>query len=417
MLPAATVRPEGISLIDSLFTATSAVCVTGLIVQDTGSFFTPFGRWVILTLFQLGGLGIMTFSTLFAVLMGRKLNFVQADAVRSSLDHRSVIGFKRLLIYIVLMTLVIELAGAAALFFRWRSVTDWSFLRTAEQAVFHAVSGFCNAGFSLFSDSLMAFRSDPVVNLVMMGLIFAGGIGFVVLMDLAGVMRAPGGRKRPSLQTKTVLWVSAALIFAGASALFLFELPAARETLAWPARAWGAFFQSVTARTAGFNTMDIALLGTPSQLVLITLMFIGASPGSTGGGIKTTTFAVILAALWSMFTNRGHVTLFGRTVPRQVVREVFVIFFLSLAWVGAFTLFLTLFGGHGLGDSLFEVTSAFGTVGLSTGITPFMNELNKVLITVTMFVGRVGPLTLALALALREMKPDLKYAEESMMVG
>lgn len=416
MLPFSTVGEGGISLVDSLFTSTSAVCVTGLIVKDTGSFFTPFGRWVLFFLFQAGGLGIMTFSTLFAVLLGRKLGFYQTDTIRSTLDHSNIIGFKKLLTYILTITFVVEAVGALFFFLRWRAITDWPFWKTVENSIFHAVSGFCNAGFSLFRTSLIDFQQDPVINITMMLLIFFGGIGFIVLMDILGFFKS-GTNRKFSLQSKIALWASGILIFAGAAALLFFDKNAAFASLAWPGRIMGAFFQSVTARTAGFNTMNIGGLSTPSLLVLTALMFVGASPGSTGGGIKTCTFAVVMAAIWGMLTNKSRVTLFGRSVPREVVRESFVIFFLSAGIVVFATVGMTFVSSFELTSVLFEVTSAFGTVGLSTGITSDLSSLEKLLVTAIMFTGRLGPLTLALALSFREKKANLIYPEETLMVG
>ncbi|MBD3426962.1 MAG: hypothetical protein GF409_07025 [Candidatus Omnitrophica bacterium] len=418
-LPAATYGPGRLSMVDSLFTATSATCVTGLVVKDTGGYFTTFGRWVIFALFQAGGLGIMTFSTLFAVLLGRRIGFKQTDIIRSTLDRHNILGLRKLVMYILSITLAFEAVGATSLFLRWKATTDWGTMEIFEKAVFHSVSGFCNAGLSLFRDSFTRFESDPVINLTMMFLIFFGGIGFIVIMDLIKFFSSKGVKRRVSLQSKVALTVSAVLIIAGAVLLLLFEKDNLMRAMTWPERAWGAFFQSVTARTAGFNTLPIAKLATPSLIFIIFLMFVGASPGSTGGGIKTCTFAVIFSMVINMLKNKRRVMLFGRSIPRQVIREALVIFFLALVWVFGATMVLTyLQGGRGsFIKSLFEVTSAFGTVGLSTGITPGLNDLSKLCITATMFAGRVGPLTLALAVAFRERKDNFVFPEENLMVG
>ncbi len=422
-LPAATAGPGRIPFIDSLFTSTSAVCVTGLIVADTGTTFSALGTWVILALFQIGGLGIMTFSMLFAVLMGRKIGFSETDVIRSSVDKHSVIGLEKLIKYIVVIALSVELVGAGLLFLRWSSVTSWPLAEVLRQSVFHAVSGFCNAGFSLFSDSLKAFRGDPVINLVMMGLIVIGGIGFVVIMDVAGLFSKKGRTRRLSLQSRIVVLTSAALIAAGAALIFFFEKNNSLAAMGPGERLLTSVFQSVTARTAGFNTIRISLMSAPSQLVLIFLMFIGASPGSTGGGIKTCTFAVLAATICAIVRNRERTEIFGRSVPAQVIKEVLVIVFLAIMWIFAATLVLAyvernnpLIAGN-LINALFEVVSAFGTVGLSTGVTEGLSFAGKVCVIMTMYVGRIGPLTMALAIASRERPDRYVYPEENVMVG
>jgi trk system potassium uptake protein TrkH len=257
----------------------------------------------------------------------------------------------------------------------------------------------------------------------MIALIFIGGIGFIVIVDVAGLFYKKGAERRLSLQSKLALTVSGALIVLGAAFLIFFEKNNTMGALTWPQRLWGGAFQSVTARTAGFNTLPIGQLTAPSLLFLVFLMFIGASPGSCGGGIKTCTFGVLAGGIWNMLKNNKRVSLFNRTIPRQVVRESLVIFFLALTWVFCFTILVLYFqslrpdGGMPFVRCLFEVVSAFGTVGLSTGITSELSSLSKLCITATMFAGRVGPLTLALAIAFRERKELVRFPEEEVMVG
>ena len=421
-LPIATQDEGRLSLIDSLFTATSATCVTGLIVKDTGSQFSRFGRWVIFALFQAGGLGIMTFSTLFAVMLGRRIGFHESDIIRSTLDHQNILGLKKLILSIVGITITAEAAGALFLFLRWRAITDWGILETIENSIFHAVSGFCNAGFSLFRDSLIRFQADPYINLTMILLIFLGGIGFIVIVDVIGLFYKKSEPRRISLQSKIALTVSFALIIIGAILILVFEKDNLMQAMSWPQRLWSSVFQAVTARTAGFNTLPTSQLSTPSLLSLVFMMFIGASPGSTGGGIKTCTFAVLIAVVISMMQNTKRIRLFDRSVPKQVMREAIVVFFLALSWIFIFTMILTYLSGGGAQGrafirSLFEVTSAFGTVGLSAGITSGLSNLSKLCITLTMFAGRLGPLTLALAVAFRERTDKYIFPEENIMVG
>ncbi|MFH1798408.1 MAG: TrkH family potassium uptake protein [Candidatus Omnitrophota bacterium] len=417
-LPMASRDPRGISLIDSLFTSTSAVCVTGLTVKDTALSFSPFGRWVIFVLFQMGGLGIMTFSTLFAVMLGRKIGFYETDVISSTLDKRNIVGLKKLIFYILAITLTCETLGAFSLFLRWKTTMGWGMFETIEKAVFHSVSAFCNAGFSLFTASLSQFKEDPYVSFIMMTLIFLGGIGFIVIMDVIGLFYKRGVERRISLQSKVALSVSFCLVILGAFFLFFFEKDKLMSMMSAPQKIWNSFFQSITARTAGFNTLSIGQLSAPSMMVMMFLMFIGASPGSTGGGIKTCTFAVLIAAIFAMVKNKKRVVCFKRSIPRQVIREALVIFFLAITWIFIFTLLIAFFQRDiSFIRALFEVVSAFGTVGLSTGVTSTLNSLSKLCIIVTMFAGRVGPLTLALAVAFREREDKYTFPEENIMVG
>jgi trk system potassium uptake protein len=422
-LPASTTASGALPFVDSLFTSASAVCVTGLVVVDTGTAFSDFGTWVIFALFQAGGLGIMTFSMFFAVLMGRKIGFNETDVIQRSMDKNNVFGFEKLVLYILGLTLVIESAGAVLFFLRWKSITSWPVGEVLKQSIFHSVSGFCNAGFSLFNNSLSAYRNDPVINLTMMALIVAGGIGFVVLMDGAGIFLKKGVARRISLQSKMVLTTSAVLILAGAVMFFLFEKNNAMKAMGLGERLWASFFQSVTARTAGFNTLPVSDMTTPSQLFLIFLMFIGASPGSTGGGIKTCTFAVLAVTVYAIMKNRKKTSVFGRTITGKIVNEAIVIIFLAALWIFVATLILSFLernnpavAGNFI-NAFFEVVSAFGTVGLSTGITSGLSWGGKICIIATMYAGRIGPLTLALAVAFKEKAERYTYPEENVMVG
>ncbi|MCK4852012.1 MAG: hypothetical protein KAS86_02750 [Candidatus Omnitrophica bacterium] len=422
-LPIATRDAGSLSLVDSLFTATSATCVTGLVVRDTGSHFTPFGRWVIFALFQAGGLGIMTFSTLFAVMLGRRIGFREDTVVRSTLGGQKIIGLKRLILYILGIAFTVEAAGALLLYLRWRAITDWAVLETLEKAVFHSVSGFCNAGFALFRSSFVRFEGDPLVNMILILLIFIGGIGFIVILDVIGFFFRGKNRRKISLQAKVALITSIVLIIAGACMLFFFEKGNVMKGMTLPERLWGSVFQSVTARTAGFNTLPIGELTCASLMFLVFLMFIGASPGSTGGGIKTCTFTVLAATVWNMLRGRKRVLIFNRSIPRKVIREALIIFFLSASWIFIFTIVLACLHGKNPGvekpfiRALFEVVSAFSTVGLSTGMTAALDNVGKLCITATMFAGRIGPLTLALAIAFKEGQDSYIFPEENIMVG
>ena len=417
-LPVSRQPGQNLSFIDALFTAASAACVTGLVVKDTGLFFSNFGQMVILVLFQAGGLGIMTLSTVFAVMLGKKLSLKENLVIQSTVGQEQKKSIITLLKYILLLTFIFEALGTIVLLLQ-----GFNF----KSALFHAVSAFCNAGFSLYSDSFIPYQGDVIINLVIIVLIIAGGLGFVVLLELPKLRFYFSKRKktslRLSLQTKIVLCVSLVLLVLGTLGIFVLEKNTALAGLSLKNKISASFFQSASSRTAGFNTLEINSLSAGGKWWLIFLMFVGASPGSTGGGIKTVTLGVVLVSLGAMLRNRPHVSVFGRRLPREVLNKALAIFCLALLWVFVFTLLLCItesnydHGPDGFIKILFEVTSAFGTVGLSTGITPGLSLMGKVLIIITMFVGRIGPLTLALAVALREQAPSLRYPEEKVMVG
>ncbi len=421
--PLAAKSGEKTPVIDSLFTATSATCVTGLVVRETGTYFSWFGKSVILVLLQMGGLGIMTFSTLFAILLGRKLTIKEDVVIQRTMAGNKVQNLNTLIKYILFITFGIELLGAACLAARWAKTMDWSAGKVLVNSVFHAVSGFCNAGFSLFPGSFNAFAADPYINITMILLIVIGGIGFVVVMELPRIVRRKPSRSI-SIQAKMAISVSIALILIGAALFFLIENDNAMAHLSPKNKFLGAVFQSVTTRTAGFNTLNISSFAAPTLCLFIFLMFIGASPGSTGGGIKTCTFGVLLATGCSMLKNRDRVSVFRRTIPKEVVRRALLVLFLGLGWIfiAVFLLALSELKKAAYLDNfflrlLFEITSAFGTVGLSTGITPTLSSTGKLIVILTMFAGRVGPLTLALAVALQSERAAYKYPEEKIIIG
>ncbi|MFH1782008.1 MAG: potassium transporter TrkG [Candidatus Omnitrophota bacterium] len=426
-LPQSSANGRSIGGVDALFTATSATCVTGLIVRDTGKDFSRFGKGIILFLMQIGGLGIMTMSTFFAILLGRKLTLRENIVVKSAMDHHSVVGLKSLILYVLGITFGIEAIGAVLFNRRFADI---------DSSVFHSISSFCNAGFSLNSSSFINYRSDMFVNIVMMALIILGGIGFIVLIDIPKIfkwffkkifLRTNEDIKqlmsKLSLQTKIAFSVSVSLLVVGAVAFLILENSYSLEGLSWKEKFLTSFFQSTTTRTAGFNTIPMMALTSPTLFFMILLMFIGASPGSTGGGIKTCTFGVLIAGALSMIKNRNHIQIFKRTIPKPIFRKAVMIAGLSLTWIVVVTMLLCFIEEKNLLMPnyflriLFEVTSAFGTVGLSTGITPLLSVLGKIVIMITMFVGRVGPLTLALAVAMKEDKIFYKYPTEKVMVG
>ena len=425
-LPVASVG-RSISFLDALFTATSATCVTGLTVIDIGTRLTLFGQLVVLLLIQLGGLGIMTFSTFFAFLVGRRLSIREREILHQTLSQHPMKDIATLLKTVFLFTIVTELLGAIVFWFRFTG--EFSPGRAAYVAVFHSVSAFCNAGFSLFRTSFMAYQSDWLVNLNAMFLIVTGGIGFIVIYDILRNLQRKkrGERWRLAFHSKVVLRTTAFLIVAGAVLFFILEFGNSLQSVNWPTKIFISFFQSITARTAGFNTVDIGRLSDAALMLLSLLMLIGASPASCGGGIKTSTFAIVMAMIASRYREEGDVNLLGRRLPEGIVSRAIVITFFSVAIVTLFT--LALLGVELTGAShvvtrgrfleiLFESISAFGTVGLSTGITAKLSQTGRVLLIVLMYVGRLGPLTIAVALSgARRRRPAFRYAEDHVLIG
>lgn len=425
MLPAAAAGAR-LGFVDALFTATSATCVTGLVVVDTGTGLSRFGQGVVLALIQLGGLGIMTYSSVFLLALGRRISFRGQALLEDTLGRGERTPVRRLVGHVMLFTLAIEGAGAlllAAAFARTLPPGEALY-----HGVFHAVSAFCNAGFSLNPDSLMGYRADAPVNITVMGLVVLGGLGFLVLDDAkdAWAHWRAGRVVRLRLHSKVVLSGTAALTLAGAGGIWLFERVNALAGLPWGETALACLFQSVTPRTAGFNTLDYAALSDKTLFLTILLMFVGASPGSCGGGIKITTAALLGALFRARLLGRRRVSLFRRTVPDATVARAVTIAVASFAFATA-AIFLLLAAElgpvpHGASggaflEYFFEVVSAFGTVGLSTGTTPTLSTAGRLLVTAAMFAGRLGPLTLAVALGMRGERDRLWYAEENLMVG
>lgn len=416
---AASGRP--LPFIDALFTATSGVCVTGLSVIDIGRDLSPIGQVATLVMFQVGGLGIITFSVLLFSLIGRSLSFKDQEIIQSAFLHTPGRDFMKLIRAIFSITVLIEATGTALLFIRF--CRDFPPGKALYYAAYHAISAFNNCGYSLFSSSLVGYRGDAWINIVIMALIILGGIGFIVQLELIAKWR---GRIRAlSLHSKIVLRATLLLILAGAALFFLFESGNALKNGTLPSALLTSVFQSVTARTCGFNTVDIGLLTNSTLLVLLVLMFIGAAPGSTGGGIKVTSFSLMMLIIWNKIKGREDVSVFNRTIPREILTRTVAILIASaliIFIIVSILLFTHPQNGETAKDSrqyfivyLFEAVSAFGTVGLSLGITPELSLMQKIAVTVLMFVGRIGPITLAYAWYSR--KTGLAYAEESVMVG
>ena len=385
MLPSASVRGRVTPFTDALFTATSATCVTGLIVQDTGDYFSLFGQLVILILIQIGGLGIMTISTAFALIMGKRLTLKLENLMHSVVGESEQLNVFQLLKNIVIVTILIEGIGAILLFPVFSR--DMSSSLAMYHSIFHSISAFCNAGFSLFSDSLVSFVDNPLLNFTITTLIILGGIGFAVLIDLYRYVMHVDKVRKLNLHSKIVLTVSAALLVIGFVSIYIGEYSSVMEGFSINRRILSSWFQSVSARTAGFNTVDMSGLAPSSLLILMVLMFIGASPGSTGGGIKTTTFAVLGLSVISMLKGRRELSLFNRRISLSNFREATSLITLAAGIVFFIVFLLFLFEKQAFEKLLFEAISAFGTVGLSTGITSELTRIGKMLITILMSLG------------------------------
>jgi trk system potassium uptake protein TrkH len=438
MLPRASTG-DNLSFVDALFTATSATCVTGLIVKDTGQDFSLMGQIVILTLIQLGGLGIVVFGAVFALLLGQALSLREQVAMQDLLSARTLSRIGNIIAFIFIGTFVIEAVGAFSLLGMWNDVPG-SVTNIRQQwfySIFHSISAFCNAGFSLFNKSFIEYNRSWQVYLVICPMIILGGLGFGVLYDLVTTatdrvkrilkklffkryrlsMETP---KRLRLQTKIVLSVSACLIVLGMLAILVLERYASGSNSPGKTGVLGALFQSVTARTAGFNTVDISATSASSKFILILLMFIGGSPGSTAGGIKTVTLAVVVMTAIAALRKRQEVEMFKRSVRIVVVGRAVTVTLLFLAVLFTATLALSISENSQpftMSDIMFEASSALGTVGLTTGITASLTTAGKFIIIATMLIGRLGPLTLLAALTF-DLKPArYNYPDEAVIVG
>lgn len=405
MLPVCNRSGQSIPFLNALFTSTSATCVTGLVVYDTYTQFTFWGQLIILLLIEIGGLGFMTVALLFSMALGRRIGLKERSLLAETVSAMQIGGVVRLLRHVLLGTLFFEGAGAALLSFRF--IPEFGLARGIWYGMFHAVSAFCNAGFDLMGvrapfSSLTGYAGDPLVILTIASLIIIGGLGFIVWDDL----RACGRHwRRYALHTKVVLACTGALILGGTLLMLLLEHGASLAGLRDGKRLLAAFFQAVTPRTAGFNSVDLARLGHGGRLLITLLMFVGASPGSTAGGVKTTTLAVVLASLSSYLRGRRDVNLFHYQIEPQVVRRAYcsMTLYTLLILGGSFVLTAQ---GAAAERAVFETVSAIGTVGLSLGLTPFLPALSRLALILLMYAGRVGSLSVFMAVT-EARQPDI----------
>ena len=422
MLPISTQDRQGLTFLDALFTSTSASCVTGLTVIDVGNQLSWFGKMVLIGLIQIGGLGIMTMTTVVMVIAGRKVSLRERLLLQESMSQTEISGVVRIAINIIKYTVGIEFFFGTILALHFALVKDMGWLGVM-YGYWHSVSAFCNAGFDLMGDykSLIDYSGDVVVNLSIALLITLGGLGFMVLEDIKRAIKKKDlSWTKFALHTKIVLVSSFALNVIGTVLLWLFESdnPYTMGNMSLFDSWMAAFFQAVSARTAGFNTVDLMHLHDSSLFILIIWMFIGAGSGSTGGGIKTTTFVVLMASLWYMLKGQRDVVMFGRRIEEKTVDKSFVITVLCLLWVVFAVMVLVVLsnGEHSFIQILFEVMSGFGTVGLGIGITPGWEPLGKWILILTMYIGRIGILTFALSF-LQSGTDKIRFPSEHVSIG
>lgn len=414
MLPVSTYPGHRLSLIDALFEATSAVCVTGLVVVDTGTSFTVFGQVVLMVLISIGGLGFMTYGILIALLLGKKIGLSNRLLIQSATNQFSLSGMVRLVKIILFTTFMIEGAGAVLLAVAWSNEMGWS--KALYYGLFHSISAFNNAGFGLESDSLSKWVGNLPVNIIITSLFIIGGIGFTVIMEV----RKNFNFQKWSLHTKLVLITTFILNIAATILFFGIEHqnPHTLGQLSLGDQIVASYFQATTPRTAGFNTLDLTQMKTDSILLTMALMFVGGSTGGTAGGIKITTFLLLILVVWSFITEKEDINLFKRRIANELVFRA-----LAISIIGVVLIFTAVFllqmteKNIPLMKLAFEAVSAFGTVGLSLGATPELSSLGKIIIIILMFVGRLGPLTIAFALIKKQSKAKFRYPEEKILIG
>lgn len=419
-LPIASANGESTPFIDCLFTSTSAVCVTGLVTVDTGTHWNYFGKTVILMLIQVGGLGFMSFATLGALLIGKKITLRERLVMQESLNSNSLQGIVKLAKYILLFTFSVELMGAMLLSTQF--IPDFGLGKGIYYSLFHSISAFCNAGFDLMGNfqSLVGYHNNSVVILTIGSLIAIGGLGFIVWDEIYHFRKI----KRLSLHSKVVISMTATLIVVGAILFFIFEFsnPETMQPMTLKGKVLSSIFASISPRTAGFNSVNLTAMTSASILLTIILMFIGGSPGSTAGGIKTSTFAILLMTVVSVIKGREDTECFKKRINKDIVYKALAVIVIALGLVFTVTMILS-FTERGSGSPfeyyLYEATSAFATVGLTLGLTQELTDFGKLLVALTMYAGRVGPLTLVIAFTMKKNNKgnSIRYPEDKILVG
>lgn len=413
-LPIASVEGNSVGFVNAFFTASSATAVTGLVVANTATQWTMFGKVVIITLIQIGGLGTITLFSIATVLLGKKVSLQQRLLVKEQLNITSMSGIVKWVIYVTKITFLIEFTGALLLSFYL--IPKYGFKTGVWYSIFHAISAFCNAGFDLFGDSIVSYSGDIYINMIICGLVILGGLGFLVYMDIYNA----GSFRKLKVHSKVVITVSALLLFAGTIATLLIEYNNSLSIgeFGFGHKVLASFFQSTVTRTAGFNSIYIGQVHDATAIIYIFLMFIGGSPASTAGGLKTTTFAVMIFSTIGMVRGEHDIVIFNRKIDKEVILRALAITIVCISLVITVTMAVAIIEHDRFEflDILFESVSAFGTVGMTRGITPHLSDISKVILAFTMFIGRVGPTTLAVGL-MKTKPSSIKYASGKILVG
>ncbi|EFM25353.1 potassium uptake protein, TrkH family [Peptoniphilus duerdenii ATCC BAA-1640] len=413
-LPIASVDGNSVGFVNSFFTASSATAVTGLVVANTATQWTMFGKVVIITLIQIGGLGTITLFSIATVLLGKKVSLQQRLLVKEQLNITSMSGIVKWVIYVTKITFLIEFTGALLLSFSL--IPKYGFITGVWYSIFHAISAFCNAGFDLFGDSIVSYSGDIYINMIICGLVIMGGLGFLVYMDIYNSRNF----RNLKMHSKVVISVSALLLIIGTVATLLIEYNNSLSIgdFGFGHKVLASFFQSTVTRTAGFNSIDIGQVHDATAIIYILLMFIGGSPASTAGGLKTTTFAVMIFSTIGMVRGEHDIVIFNRKIDKEVILRALAITIVCISLVITVTMAVAIIEHDRFEflDILFESVSAFGTVGMTRGITPHLSDISKIILGFTMFIGRVGPTTIAVGL-MKTKPSSIKYASGKILVG
>lgn len=415
-LPISSASGESTNFLDALFTSTSAVCVTGLITLDTGTHWNEFGQIVIMFLIEIGGLGFMSFATFIAVLLGRKITLRDRLIMQEAMNTFNIQGLVRMVRYVLGFTFAVQFFGALLLSTQF--VPKFGLAKGIYYSIFHSISAFCNAGFDLFGgfSSLVSYSGNVVVLLTISALIIIGGLGFTVWLEVYNYR----GLKKLSVHSKIVILITVVLIIGGTIFMYLFEMhnPKTIGNMSFDDKVLNSFFASVSPRTAGFNSVSTDGMTNSGKLLTIILMFIGGSPGSTAGGLKTATFGIIILTVISVIRGREDTQVFGRRFSKSLVYKSFALLIIGMTLVIGVTLLLSITDpNESFVNILYEATSAFGTVGLTTGVTQRLSTAGKIIIMITMYCGRVGPMTVALAFIRNKKKQTHKYPEGKILIG
>lgn len=419
-LPISSASGQYTNLLDTIFTATSAVCVTGLVVLDTGIYWSVFGQWVILILIEIGGLGFMAMSTIFALLLGKRISLRERLVMQEAYNTFSLQGVINHVRYMLFFTLAVQ--GGAALILMTQFIPMFGIGKGIYFGIFHAISAFNNAGFDLLGNytSVTVLNTNKVILMTLATLINIGGLGYLVWREIIGSIRSRKKLKNFSLHSKVVLTLSLTLVLFGTLIFLIFEWnnPATMEGMRFSDKVVNSYFSATTPRTAGFNSISNSEMSPAGKLLTMAYMFIGGSPGSTAGGVKTTTLGIVIFTLISVLKGREDVEVYHKKLSQSTVYRAVAVFLLGISIVVLGVMVLSIAEvGATFEVILYEVLSAFGTVGLTQGITPSLTAVSKITLTIIMYMGRVGPLTVMLALAGKQSKANIKYPEGKLLIG